>query len=160
MTNSKRQDIAKGELRDYASGDEKQIVKILSACHPQGWQDEAYWRWKHLSRPGFIQQDVVTAYVDGKMIGCFHGAILPLRLEPGLEVPMSFDGDLAVLPAYRGRGIPTLAHNLLIVTDRRLLERGAVLRGGFTSRELNENFYHKQFGYIFVPTVIPNSMCN
>ena len=142
---------AKVELRDYAMGDEDRIVQILSACHAQGWQDEDHWRWKHLNRPGFSQQQVVIACVDGKMAGCFHGAILPLRLEAGLEVPMCFDGDFAVLAEYRGREIPIQAHDL---TDRRLLQRGALLRGGFASRELNERFYHKNFGHIFVPMVI------
>ena len=39
------------------------------------------------------------------------------------------------------------------VTEERLLARGVTLRGGFTSRELNDRFYNKQFGYLFVPSV-------
>lgn len=138
------------ELRTYSPGDETRIVQILSASHRQGWDDVAVWRWKHLRRPGFVPEDVVTAFVDDEMVGCFHGAVLPIRLDPGLEVPMSFDGDFAVLADQRGKGIPNAAHDL---TDRDFIRRGIVLRGGFTSRELNERFYHKRYGYVFVRSV-------
>jgi len=140
----------KVELREYASGDEKEIVQILSRSHANGWGDEKFWRWKHVCRSGFVKEDVVVASVNNEMVGCFHGAVLPLTLEAGLEVPMNFEGDFAVLPEYRKLGIPDQAHDLI---SHRLLERGVMLRGGFTSKELNERFYHKRFGYIFVPTV-------
>jgi GNAT superfamily N-acetyltransferase len=100
-------------------------------------------------RPGFSPDDVTVSVIDGEIVGCFHGAILPVRLEDGLDVPMCVEGDFAVLPEYRKMGIPLEAHDL---ADKRLLEAGVILRGGFTSQELNERFYHRQFGYIFAPT--------
>lgn len=141
------------ELRSYAAGDEKGITEILAACHAKGWEDEEFWRWKHSHRPGFSADDVTLAVVDNQLAGCFHGALLPLRLEEGIEVPMCFEGDFAVLPQYRKAGLPVQAHDL---ADQRLLSAGAILRGGFTSQQLNERFYHKQFGYIFAPTVTVN----
>lgn len=134
----------------YAPGDETGITDILNACHDHEWGDEEWWQWKHSHRPTFSADDVTVAVVDDQMAGCFHGAVLPFRLEAGLEVPMCFEGDFAVLPKYRKAGLPLRAHDL---ADRRLLDAGVILRGGFTSLELNERFYHRQFGYIFAPTV-------
>jgi GNAT superfamily N-acetyltransferase len=138
------------QLRDYRPGDEAHLVELLSEAHRTPWGSEEYWRWKHLRRPGFREDDIIVATHDGKAAACFHGAVLPLVVDEGLEVPMCVEGDFAVRPAYRKLGIPDEAHDIM---SRRLLARGGVLRGGFTSRELNERFYHKRFGYIFVPNV-------
>ena len=145
-----KQEVGQIEFRSYVPGDEKGITAILSACHANGWGNEELWRWKHSKRPNFVSDDVTIAYVNRQMAGCFHHAVLSLRLEDGLEIPMCFEGDFAVLLEFRKLGIPLQAHDL---ADRRLLAAGVILRGGFTSRELNERFYHKQFGYIFAPTV-------
>jgi len=136
-------------FRSYQGGDETRIAAILAACLARGWGNESLWRWKHSLRPGFSPDDVTVSVIDGEIVGCFHGAILPVRLEDGLDVPMCVEGDFAVLPEYRKMGIPLEAHDL---ADERLLEAGVILRGGFTSQELNERFYHRQFGYIFAPT--------
>jgi hypothetical protein len=132
--------------RSYQEGDETRIAAILGAK----WGDESFWRWRHSLRPNFSPEDVTVTIVDDKVAGCFHGAILPVRLEEGLDVPMCFEGDFAVLPPYRKMGIPVAAHDY---ADKRLLDAGAILRGGFTTPELNARFYHRQFGYIFVPTM-------
>jgi hypothetical protein len=150
VTPSPIPDVGTVELRSYEPGDEAAISAILNACHVTGWGNESFWRWKHAQRPNFSADDVILTVIDGRIAGCFHGAILPVQLEEGLEVPMCFEGDFAVLPEYRKAGLPLLAHDL---ADRRLLDAGVVLRGGFTSHELNEKFYHRRFGYVFVPTV-------
>jgi len=137
------------ELNDYKLGDEKGILKILSKAFPDSWDSLSIWKWKHSNRPNFDRKGIITATDGGKMVACFHGAILPLKLEPGIVVKTSFDGDFAVLPEYRGQQIPTRVHD---ITDKRLKEAGVALRGGFTSQALNERFYHKQFGYVFIPT--------
>jgi len=142
--------VGRPTFRSYADGDETEITRILNACHAQAWGSERLWRWKHSRRPNFSADDVTLAVVGGQVVGCFHSAVLPLRLEEGLEVPMCFEGDFAVLPEYRKAGLPLQAHDR---ASRRLLDAGVILRGGFTSRELNERFYHRQFGYVFVPTV-------
>ena len=138
-------------IRQYAPGDEQQIVNVLRVCHAHSWgkEDGTLWRWKHGERPGFSADDVLVATIDGSVVACFHSAVMPLQLEPGLAVPVSFDGDFAVLPECRGQDLSGQAYD---ITDRRLLEQGVVLRGGFTSRELNEGFYQKRFGYVFVST--------
>jgi len=135
--------------RSYQGGDETRIAAILNACHAKAWGNESFWRWKHSLQPDFSPEDVTVSLVDGEIVGCFHGAILPVRLEDGLDVPMCVEGDFAVLPEYRKMGLPLEAHDL---ADKRLLEAGVILRGGFTSQALNERFYHRQFGYIFAPT--------
>jgi hypothetical protein len=141
--------LAAVELRHYQSGDEEQIVEILSCCHSHRWGNEALWNWKHLHRPGFTPEDVTVACMSGKMVGCFHEAILPFKVEPGLEVLINLEGDFGILPECRKLGIPDQAHDLC---SPRLLARGVMLRGGFTSSELNDRFYHKRFGYVFVPS--------
>lgn len=149
MSVATKEKLAGIQLRCYEPEDENRIVSVLNASFPHGWNTEQYWHWKHLERPGFEERDIIVAQVNGETVACFHSAPLPLQLEPGLVVMMSFDGDFAVVPEYRGTGIPRHAHDLM---DERLIERGVVLRGGFTSRELNEWFYRPQFGYVFVPT--------
>jgi hypothetical protein len=139
------------EFRPYASGDEAGITRVLHRAHTAGWQGDAgHWMWKHAERPGFKPDEVTVAYVDGQMAACFHTATLPIRLEEGLIVPICIEGDFAVLPEFRGEGLPLPAHDR---SSERLLAAGVILRGGFTSLELNERFYHRQFGYIFAPTV-------
>lgn len=139
------------EIRPYRDGDEDQIFRVLAECHPDSWAHLSveHWRWKHLECPASEDEDVLVATVGDRIVGCFHGAVLPLRVAPGLEVPCSFDGDFAVLPAYRGRDLTGRAYD---ISDRRLLDRGVAVRGGFTSESLNEGFYRPRFGYHFVPT--------
>jgi len=144
-------DVGHVEFRPYAPGDETGITSVLHGAHAAGWQGESdHWMWKHARRPGFKPEEITVACVDGEMAGCFHTATLPIRLEDGLEVPICVEGDFAVLPEHRGEGLPLPAHDL---SSERLLGAGVILRGGFTSLALNERFYHRQFGYIFAPTV-------
>lgn len=144
------QDLSRESLKllDFEPADERAIIETLASAFPRGWHGGEVWRWKHIERPGFKPSEVVTVKKGEEMAACFHGATLPFKLEPGLTVNMSFDGDFAVVPAHRGRNIPARAHDL---TDRRLLAAGVALRGGFTSKALNERFYSK-FGYGFAPT--------
>jgi len=137
-------------LRDHRPGDEPLIAALLDTVQRGAWGDEALWRWRHAARPGFRSEEVVLAMAGDEVVGSFHGAVLPLKLEDGLVVAMSFDGDYAVLPEHRKRDIAVRAHDL---TDERLRARQVVFRGGFTSRELNERLYHRRFGYVFVPGV-------
>ncbi len=134
----------------YRPGDDRAIVAVLNACQEGAWGDEALWRWKHRERPGFNPADVVVARKGGEVVGCFHGAVLELKLEEGFTVPMSYDGDFAVIPAYRGRDLAVRAHDR---SGAELRARHVVFRGGFTSRELNAKLYHRRFGYVFVPGV-------
>jgi hypothetical protein len=142
--------ISKVSCRSYQEGDEARITAILQECFAGKWGDETFWRWKHTMRPNFSPGDVTVSVVDDAVVACFHGAILPVRLEDGLDLSMCFDGDFAVQPEYRKMGLPVEAHDL---ADKRLLEAGVILRGGFTTLEKNERFYHRQFGHIFPPTV-------
>lgn len=138
------------QVRRMTPEDIPAIVEVLNACQKYGWGDEAYWRWKHGDRPGFNPDDVYVACVDGKVVACVHWAVLPVEIEEGLVLPMSFDGDFAALPEYRGLEAPFRAY---LEGEPRLAERGAVLRGGFTSPTLNEKFYRPRFGYEFAASV-------
>ncbi len=138
------------DLQDYLPGLEAEIVRVLDLSQRHGWNSEDTWRWKYSARPGFRPEEVVTAHTDGRMVACLHTAVLPVKLEDGLEILVSFDGDFAVLPEFRRRGLLFDAYD---VTDRRLLARHVSLRGGFTSPELNIRFYQKHFGMVFMPSV-------
>ncbi|MFI5305334.1 MAG: GNAT family N-acetyltransferase [Nitrospiria bacterium] len=136
------------QIGDYSPGDESRIVQILNTFFG-GRGNEDYWRWKYLKRHGFNSQDVVTARVDGKIVGCLHSRVMAIRIEPGLDVLMSFDGDFAVLPEYRGANIGIQVHDR---NDQRLVDRGVLLRGGFATPDIHRRFYNKRFGHVFVPT--------
>jgi len=138
------------QVRPYAPGDESEITSMLNASFADKWGSQELWRWKHSGRPGFEPEDVMVISIQGRMGASFHSAILPIRLEEGLEVPMCVEGDFAILQEFRSMGLALPAHDL---ASRRLLASGVILRGGFTSLELNAKFYHRQFGYIFAPTI-------
>jgi len=138
------------QVRRMTPEDIPAIVEVLNACQRYGWGDEAYWRWKHGDRPGFDAEDVYVACVGNKVVACVHWAVMPVEIEEGLVLPMSFDGDFAALPGYRGLEAPFRAY---LAGEPRLASRGAVLRGGFTSPMLNEKFYRPRFGYEFASSV-------
>ena len=143
------------ELVSYGSGDEERLLPVLAQCHPQSWGqcDLEHWRWKHRNRPGFNPEDILKAQSHERLLGCFHGAVFPLRIAPGVTVSTSYDGDYAVLPEARGNDLTGRAY---AATDPELVRRGVALRGGFTSQELNERHYGKKYGYVFVPTATGN----
>jgi hypothetical protein len=137
-------------LTAYQAGDETALVHLLNGCRGGAWGDETFWRWKHGGRPGFRPADVVVARSAGAIVGCLHSAVLDLKIEEGLTVPMSFDGDCAVLSGAHGDDIAACAHDL---SGAEFRARGVVFRGGFTSREQNERFSHRRFGHVLVPGV-------
>lgn len=141
---------AEFELAPYRAGDETALVGILNACRRGAWGDAAFWRWKHGGRPGFCPADVLVARTAGEIAGCFHGAVLDFKIEEGLSVPMSFDGDFAARPVHDGPAAAARAHDL---SHAELSARGVVLRGGFTTREENARFFHPRFGYTLAPEV-------
>ncbi|MEX2531217.1 MAG: GNAT family N-acetyltransferase [Gemmatimonadota bacterium] len=139
------------ELATYRSGDEEQLFSILAQCHPHSWGQRSleHWRWKHRRRPDFNPEDILTIRSHDRLVGCFHGAVFSLRIAPGVTVSASYDGDYAVLPEARGNDLTSRAY---AATNPELVRRGVALRGGFTSKELNERLYGKKYGYVFVPT--------
>ena len=137
-------------FRFYAPGDEKKILQLLRESLSWTDLDTVDWLWKHKRRPGFSREDVVVALTaDDEPIACFHSAVLPLSLGNGLVSRVSLDGDFVVAPAHRGSDISTRA---LQLSNDRFLREGVVLRGGFTTEELNRRFYRKRYGYAFVPS--------
>lgn len=134
------------------------VVRALQAAFPNGWGTPADWRWKQPARPGFLPEDAWVAVADGgdaagQVIGCYSTTPLPIRLGGGVEVAFSFDGDLAVTPAARGRGVPAAIRD---ASERWFLDprpgrTRVALRGGFTTPGLNERVYHPLYGLTFVP---------
>lgn len=132
-------------LRIFRSGDEEAVVELLNSAFPHGWGTLERWKAKHTDRPGFDPRDIYLAESGGKLIGCLHSAVLPVRIGPDLSLLHSLDGDLAVHPEGRGRGIPEELYRF----SRRLLhERGVPLRGGYTEAGLWEHFYRTRIGYV------------
>jgi hypothetical protein len=145
----KEKDVKKVELGDYLPGDEAEIVKVLSASGLLDRPDKTFWRWKHIYRPGFTSWNVKKAYLGKKVVGCWHTAILNLKLDDKLEMPVCFAGDVAVLPEWRGRKIP---HESAKLINARLREEGIPLRAGFSSPKLYERVY-KGLGDVLIPSI-------
>ncbi len=128
------------------------VLHALQAAFPNGWGTAADWRWKQPGRPGFVPEDVWVAADGNEVVGCYSTTVLPVRLADGVTVPFSFDGDLAVPPASRGRGIPAAIRD---ASERWLFDPRAphrvALRGGFTTEGLNARVYHPLYGLTFVP---------
>jgi predicted N-acetyltransferase YhbS len=141
------EDPAGGEvtIRTFHPGDEGAIVELLNSSFPGGWGDEERWRAKHSGRPDFNPEDIYLAELDGRIIGCLHTAIVPVRISAHSSLPLSLDGDLAVHPDGRGKSIP---ERLYQESRRRLHERGIPLRGGYTQEQLWTRFYKPRIGYV------------
>jgi hypothetical protein len=126
------------------------VLRVLHAGFGQNWGDSAFWRWKHSSRPGFSPLDVAVVTQSDKPVACFHLAVRSMRMGPGLTLRCSVEGDFAVEPGVRGRGLPKQGYR---VTSGTLVERSVVLRAGFSSVELFEHVYKPNFGHRMMPTV-------
>ena len=138
------------EIRDFAADFEAHIVRILQTSFGEKWGDRDYWRWKHVSRPGFVPADVVVFTDAGRPAACFHLSVRSLRLGPGLEISCSFEGDFAIEPRSRGAGIAQRAY---LYSAQRLVDRSVILRAGFSTPELYERLYKPKFGHRMMPTV-------
>jgi len=136
-------------IRGYVQGDETQIVNVLDICGLLDSPNRSFWHWKHTYRPGFMPWNVQVAQSDKKITGCFHVAILPLKIEDKIEINFCFGGDFALLPESRGQGLPRKA---MAVLDGYALEKKVLFRGGFSNMDLFEKVY-KQFGDVLIPTV-------
>ncbi len=137
-------------MRDYTAELQPHILNILRASFGARWGDGEYWCWKHSSRPGFLPADVVVCTAADKPIACFHLAVRSIRLEPGLDIRCSVEGDFAINPEARGTGIPQKAYRHVAP---RLVARSVLVRTGFSSRDLYERVYKPQFGHAMVPFV-------
>lgn len=138
------------EFQYYRVEWESGILRVLHAGFGQTWGDGAYWRWKHSLRPSFSPMDVTVVTQAEEPVGCFHLALRSLQMGPGLSISCSVEGDFAVDPRARGRGLPRRGYSF---TAASLAERSVVLRTGFSSPELFERVYKPTFGHRMMPTV-------
>src|SRR5579871_4703762 len=92
------------EIRTYSSELESGILCVLWASFGERWGDEKRWRWKHVSRPGFIPADVTLFVHDQRVLGVFHSAVRLIHLGGGVKVLCTAEGDFAVDPSCRGGG--------------------------------------------------------
>jgi hypothetical protein len=150
MDDRSRQPAPPLEICDYAAQLQPDIVSILRESFGNEWGDADFWRWKHLSRPGFEPRDVAVFTAEGKPVACFHVSVRMLRLWPGLEVPCSIEGDFAIRSELRGAGLPQRAY---LHAAPRLAARSVVLRAGFSSPELYQRVYKRKFGHRMIPTL-------
>jgi len=135
--------------RPYHAGDEASILPLLNRVFEGQWGDLDLWHWKHRARPGFSGGDVHVYVAGEQVVGCVHQAFRTLRLEPGVELLCGMGGDLAVDAEYRRHGLMMRAHDGELV---RLHEFAAPLALGYTTQELHDKVYRKNFGHSFLPT--------
>jgi|HubBroStandDraft_1064217.scaffolds.fasta_scaffold00683_17 hypothetical protein len=138
------------QTRSYSADLEQDIVRLLRASFEGGWGNEVFWRWKHATRPGFTPQDVCVYTEAGTPVACFHVAVRPLHLAPGLDLISSVGGDFAVRPDFRGIGLP---RSFFLQSARHLIEQSVVLRVGFTDSETYHRVYKPKFGHRVLRTV-------
>ncbi len=138
-------------IRAYSPGDEVGICRVMAECHPGTWHEDSIpeWRWKYAARPASLEEDVLVAEAGGEIVACFHSTMRVLKLEEGLQIPVSYNGDWAVVKAFRGKNLTGPAWDLTSSMQR---DRGALIRVGFATEEVNEKFYRKRFGSVFVPS--------
>lgn len=129
---------------------EPAVLRLLHTSFGEQWGDRAYWRWKNSSRPGYSPLDVTLITQAEMPVACFHLARRSLQMGPGLSITCSVEGDFAVEPRARGRGLPRRGY---CFTATSLAERSVVLRTGFSSPELFERVYKPTFGHRKMPTV-------
>jgi hypothetical protein len=139
------------EAHAYTPDCEPEVLAILHVAFGPAWGDQAFWRWKHLQRPGFCEHDVRVYRSAGTVIGCWHMAERRLRLGSGLDIAASVEGDYAMHPEWRGVGMGRDPASLKEV--RLLAERGIVARFAFTSPALFERIYRPKLGYRRIRTV-------
>lgn len=137
-------------FQHYRTEWEPGILRVLHTGFGEQWGDCAYWRWKNPSRPGFSPLDVTLVTQAEVPVACFHLALRSLQIGPGLSIRCSVEGDFAIEPRTRGRGLPRRGYSF---TAASLAERSVVLRTGFSSPELFERLYKPTFGHRMVPTV-------
>lgn len=138
------------DIRPRAEGEEEAITRLIARCHGSQWDSDVLetWRWRHLRRPGFRRDDVLVAEHEGHLVGCFHGWIMPLCIEQDITIPASFNGDWAVLEAFRGGRLTKRAWKLGIAVQK---ERNPLVRLGFAIPAVNEGVYRRRFGCVFIP---------
>jgi hypothetical protein len=139
------------EAHAYTPDSEPEVLAILHGAFGPIWGDQAFWRWKHVQRPGFCELDVRVYRSAGTVVGCWHMAERRLRLDAGLEITASVEGDYAMQPEWRGVGMGRDPASLREV--RLLAERGIVARFAFTSPVLFERIYRPKLGYRRIRTV-------
>lgn len=137
-------------FQSYRAEWEPGILRVLHTGFGQTWGDCAYWRWKHSLRPGFSPMDVTVVTQAEEPVACFHLALRSLQMGPGLSISCSVEGDFAIKPGARGRGLPRRGYSF---TATSLAERSVVLRTGFSSPDLFERLYKPTFGHRKMPTV-------
>ena len=132
-------------VREAVPADEPAIVQLLSTALWQPAQTLDVWRAKMAGPPGFSRGIVLVAEHGDQIVGCMQTAICRVRLGPGMVVPASVDGDLAIRSDFRASGIAELLYR---ESNDRLFQQGVVLRLGYNHRPVVTAFYARTLGYV------------
>ena len=131
--------------RTFRPGDAEGVVDVLNAAYRVPWGDMEHWLGKRGGHPDFQPEEIFVAECDGRIVGCLHTDLRPVKLGGGVSVLMSMDGDLAVHPDFRGYGVP---EELYRRSSEIYRQRGVVVRGGFANELLWTRFYKPRIGYV------------
>lgn len=103
--------MSKIKVRPYESGEETQIVELLTETF-DGWPHEEincspvdYWRWKYLDNPVYDNL-VMLGEDNGRIIGCHHKILLNIIYKNKVILGTT-SVDLAVHRDYRNQGLMT-----------------------------------------------------
>jgi GNAT superfamily N-acetyltransferase len=93
------------EVRLYQSGEEKDIVELLSLAYETYRKLENpldYWKWKFQDTP--LGSIIRVAKLDDKIVGVGHGLLFNIKI--GEEILLGHNSvDVATHPDYRGMGV-------------------------------------------------------
>jgi GNAT superfamily N-acetyltransferase len=136
--------------REYRDGDEIALEDFLRGSF-KSFRQRGYWAWKYKLNPCFDPSLVAIVEDGGRIIGCNHWSIRPIKVDKNLEIKAALAADVAVDKAYRGQGLgKDLVKHLRVAGVPQ--EKGIIFSYMFTNSRLNRGLYQQTAGYTRLPT--------
>ncbi len=130
-------------VRAFRTSDEKSLIPLIVETFGFG---EEFWRWKHLSYPGFTPSSIVVAEESGRIIGTSSWIPRDLKISKELVIKSALGGDTAVAPSFRGRGVGT---HIMRFFYAELRKNEVIVTTGSATRNVARKFY-APFGSILM----------
>lgn len=130
-------------VRAFRVSDEESLINLIVKTF--GFSEE-FWRWKHLSYPGFTPSSIVVAEENGHIIGTSSWIPRDLKISKELVIKSALGGDTAVASSFRGRGVGT---HIMRFFYAELRKNEVIVTTGSATRDVARKFY-APFGSILM----------